>query len=113
MNQAIELGNQTVTFLKQPENQRRLEKNLLIERVRGTKEGLESVSLDIKERVAVLERMNGLVSTSGIAPIGWSQLSFAGADAVATPNAIGYNERDQAFCKHDVTRYWKIRTISG
>ncbi len=105
MIQAIELDNQTVAFLKQLENQLRLEKNLLVERVRGTKEGLESVYLDIKERVAVLERMTGLVSTSGIAPIGWSQLIFTGADSVSTSNAIGYGERDQAFCKHDLTRY--------
>lgn len=105
MIQAIELDNQTIAFVKQLENQRRLEKNLLVERVRGTNEGLESVYLDIKERVAVLERMTGSVSTSSIAPIGWSQLIFTGADSVATPNAIGYGDRDQVFCKHDLIRY--------
>jgi len=34
-------------------------KTLLVERVRGTKEGLESVFSDIKSRGAVLEKLNG------------------------------------------------------
>lgn len=101
----VELDNQTASFVRQLEEQRKLEKNLLIERVRGTKEGLESVFRDIRERVEALERMTGSVSTSFIAPIGWSQLIFTGADSVASPNTIGFGDRDEMLCKHDQIRY--------
>ena len=101
----VELDNQTAAFVRQLEDQRKLEKNLLVERVRGTKEGLESVFHDIKERVEALERMTGSVSTSFIAPVGWSQLIFTGADSVASPNTIGFGDRDETLCKHDQIRY--------
>jgi hypothetical protein len=105
MIHAVELDKQTASFVRQLEEQRRIEKNLMVERVRGTKEGLESVFQDIKERVEALERMTGSVSTSYIAPIGWSQLVFAGADSVSSPNTIGFGDRDGTFCKHEQVRY--------
>jgi len=54
-HQCWELDRQTASFVRQLEEQRKLEKTLLVERVRGTKEGLESVFSDVKSRVAVLE----------------------------------------------------------
>ncbi len=105
MMQAIELDQQTAGFVRQLEDQRRIEKNLMIERVRGTKEGMESVFHDIKERVEALERMTGSVTTSYIAPIGWSQLIFTGADSVSAPTTIGFGDRDEVFCKHDQIRH--------
>jgi hypothetical protein len=59
MAPVLELDRQTASFVRQLEEQRKLEKTLLVERVRGTKEGLESVFSDIKSRVAVLEKLNG------------------------------------------------------
>jgi hypothetical protein len=91
--------------VRQLEEQRRIEKNLMVERVRGAKEGLESVYRDIKERVDALERMTGSVSTSYIAPVGWSQLIFSGADSVSSPNTISFGDRDDTVCKHDQIRY--------
>jgi hypothetical protein len=76
MAPVLELDRQTASFLRQ------LEKTLLVERVRGTKEGLESVFSDIKSPVAVLEKLNGSASVSCIAPISWSKLIFTGADSV-------------------------------
>ncbi|HSB44174.1 MAG TPA: hypothetical protein VLD60_04130 [Nitrospira sp.] len=105
MIHAVELDRQTAGFVHQLEDQRKLEKNLMIERVRGTKEGVESVFHDIKERVEALERLTGSVSTSYIAPIGWSQLIFTGADSVSSPNTIGFGDRDETLCKHDQIRY--------
>jgi hypothetical protein len=105
MIHAVELDKQTALFVRQLEEQRRIEKNLMVERVRGTKEGLESVFHDIKERVDALERMTGSVSTSYIAPIGWSQLIFTGADSVSSPSTIGFGDRDDTLCKHDQIRY--------
>lgn len=105
MIHAVELDKQTALFVRQLEEQRRIEKNLMVERVRGTKEGLESVFHDIKERVDALERMTGSVSTSYIAPIGWSQLIFTGADSVSSPSTIGFGDRDDTLCKHDHIRY--------
>ena len=59
MAPVLELDRQTASFVRQLQEQRKLEKTLLVERVRGTKEGLESVFSDIKSRVAVLEKLNG------------------------------------------------------
>src|SRR5689334_4303905 len=103
MIHTLELDKQTVSFVRQLEEQRRIEKNLMVERVRGAKEGLESVFQDIRERVEALERMTSSVSTSYIAPIGWSQLIFAGADGSCHPMAFG--DREDALCKHDRVRY--------
>jgi hypothetical protein len=47
MTPVLELDAQTASFVRQLEEQRKLEKNLLLERVRGTKEGTESVFNDI------------------------------------------------------------------
>jgi hypothetical protein len=110
MIHSLELDKQTASFVRQLEEQRRIEKNLMVERVRGTKEGLDSVFQDIKERVEALERMTGSVSTSYIAPVGWSQLNFAGTDSVSSPNAIGFGDRDGTFCKHEHIRYLEDTT---
>ncbi len=103
MIHSLELDKQTASFVRQLEEQRRIEKNLMVERVRGTKEGLESVFHDIRERVEALERMTSSVSTSYIAPIGWSQLIFAGTDGHS--NTIMSGDRDETLCKHDQVRY--------
>jgi len=106
MVHAVELDNQTAWFVRQLEEQRKLEKNLLVERARGTKEGIESVFLDIKNRVAVLEKLSGSATASCIAPIGWSQLLFTGMDSVSAPNTIGFGDReDETLCKMDQIRY--------
>lgn len=105
MINAVEIDKQTTSFVRQLEEQRRIEKNLMVERVRGAKEGLESVYRDIRERVDALERMTGSVSTSYIAPVGWSQLIFGGADSVSSPNTISFGDRDDTVCKHDQIRY--------
>jgi hypothetical protein len=105
MINAVEIDKQTTSFVRQLEEQRRIEKNLMVERVRGAKEGLESVYRDIQERVDALERMTGSVSTSYIAPVGWSQLIFGGADSVSSPNTISFGDRDDTVCKHDQIRY--------
>ncbi|HKE62231.1 MAG TPA: hypothetical protein VKB33_07145 [Nitrospira sp.] len=105
-----ELDKQTASFVRQLEEQRRIEKNLMVERVRGTKEGLDSVFQDIKERVDALERMTGSVSSSYVAPTGWSQLIFTGADSVSSPNTIGFVDRDTTLCKHDQIRYLEDTT---
>ena len=105
MAPVLELDRQTVSFVRQLEEQRKLEKTLLVERVRGTKEGLESVFTDIKSRVAVLEKLNGSASASCIAPIGWSQLIFTGPASVSSPNTIGFGDRDETLCKLDQIRY--------
>jgi hypothetical protein len=103
MIHTLELDKQTASFVRQLEEQRRIEKNLMVERVRGTKEGVESVFHDIRERVEALERMTSSVSTSYIAPIGWSQLIFASTDG--NSNAIMAGDRDDTLCKHDRVRY--------
>ena len=105
MAPVLELDRQTASFVLQLEEQRKLEKTLLVERVRGTKEGLESVFSDIKSRVAVLEKLNGSASASCIAPIGWSKLIFTGADSVSAPKTIGFGDRDETLCKLDQIRY--------
>jgi len=105
MAPVLELDRQTDSFVRQLEEQRKLEKTLLVERVRGTKEGLESVFSDIKSRVAVLEKLNGSASASCIAPIGWSKLIFTGADSVSAPNTIGFGDRDETLCKLDQIKY--------
>jgi hypothetical protein len=105
MAAVVELDKQTVFFVRQLEEQRKLEKNLLVERVRGTQEGTESVFHDIKGRVAMLEKMNGAASASCLAPIGWSKLIFTGADSVSSPNTIGFGDRDETLCKLDQIRY--------
>ena len=99
MIHTVEVDKQTASFVRQLEEQRRIEKNLMVERVRGAKEGLESVFHDIRERVEALERMTSSVSTSYIAPIGWSQLIFAGTDG--NSNTILSGDRDDILCKHD------------
>jgi hypothetical protein len=103
MIHTVELDKQTASFVRQLEEQRRIEKNLMVERVRGAKEGLESVFHDIRERVEALERMTNSVSTSYIAPIGWSQLMFAGAES--SWNTILSGDRDETVCKHDRVRH--------
>ena len=103
MIHTVEVDKQTASFVRQLEEQRRIEKNLMVERVRGSKEGLESVFNDIRERVEALERMTSSVSTSYIAPIGWSQLIFAGTDG--NSNTIMSGDRDDTLCKHDRVRY--------
>lgn len=105
MVHAIELDNQSATFVRQLEEQRKLEKNLLVERIRGTREGTESVFNDIRSRIAVLEKLHGSASASCIAPIGWSQLIFTGADSVSSPNTIGFGDRDETLCRLDQIRY--------
>ncbi|HKY71645.1 MAG TPA: hypothetical protein VJL88_06975 [Nitrospira sp.] len=109
MIHAVELDKQTAAFVRQLEDQRRIEKNLMVERVRGSKEELESVFQDIRERVDALERMTSSVSTSYIAPIGWSQLIFAGTDG-ASSNMIMFADRDDTICKHDRIRYLEDAT---
>lgn len=99
----VEVDKQTASFVRQLEEQRRIEKNAMVERVRGTKEGLESVFQDIRERVEALERMTNSVSTSYIAPIGWTQLIFTGADGNWSQILSG--DRDEVICKHDRVRY--------
>ena len=103
MIHTVEVDKQTASFVRQLEEQRRIEKNLMVERVRGAKEGLESVFHDIRERVEALERMTSSVSTSYIAPIGWSQLIFAGTDG--NSNTILSGDRDDILCQHDRVRY--------
>ena len=110
MLHTVELDKQTAAFVRQLEDQRRIEKNLMVERVRGSKEGLESVFHDIKERVEALERMTSSVSTSYIAPIGWSQLIFAGTDGASSSNTIMFADRDDTICKHDRIRYLEDAT---
>lgn len=105
MAPVLELDKQTALFVRQLEEQRKLEKNLLVERVRGTKEGADSVFRDIKNRVAVLEKLNGSASASCIAPIGWSKLIFTGSESVSDPNTIGFGDRDESLCKLDQIRY--------
>ena len=104
MMHTVELDKQTASFVRQLEEQRRIEKNLMVERVRGAKEGLESVFHDIRERVEALERMTSSVSTSYIAPIGWSQLIFTGADGQSS-NTIMFGDPEAALCKHDRILY--------
>jgi hypothetical protein len=99
MIHTLELDKQTMSFIRQLEEQRRIEKNLMIERVRGAKEGVESVFHDIRERVEALERMTSSVSTSYIAPIGWSQLVFSGTDG--SSHSAMFGDSDDALCKHD------------
>ena len=108
MIHTVELDRQTASFVRQLEEQRRIEKNLMVERVRGAKEGLESVFHDIRERVDALERMTSSVSTSYIAPIGWSQLIFTGSDG--QPGMIMFGDRDDALCKHDRILYLEDAT---
>jgi hypothetical protein len=110
MIHTVELDKQTAAFVRQLEDQRRIEKNLMVERVRGSKEGLESVFHDIRERVEALERMTSSVSTSYIAPIGWSQLIFAGMDGASSSNMIMFADRDDTVCKHDRVRYLEDAT---
>ncbi len=98
MIQAVELDKQTCAFVRQLEEQRRIEKNLMVGRVRGSKEGLDAIFHDIKERVDALERMTSSVSTSYIAPIGGSQLT---TDSMFLPGMIGVGDRDDVHCKHD------------
>ena len=105
MAPVLELDRQTASFVRQLEEQRKLEKTLLVERVRGTKEGLESVFSDIKSRVALLEKLNGLASATCIAPIGWSKLIFTGMDSVSAPNTIGFGDRDETLCRLDQIKY--------
>jgi hypothetical protein len=105
MAPVLELDKQTASFVRQLEEQRKLEKNLLVERVRGTKEGVDSVFSDIKNRVAVLEKLNGSASASCIAPIGWSKLIFSSSESVSSPNTIGFGDRDETLCKLDQIRY--------
>ena len=101
MAPTLELDKQTASFVWQLEEQRKLEKTLLVERVRGAKEGAESVFSDIKARVELLEKLNGFASAICIAPIGWSKLIFTGADSVSAPNTIGFGDRDETLCKLD------------
>jgi hypothetical protein len=110
MIHTVELDDQTASFVRQLEEQRRIEKNLMVERVRGAKEGLESVFQDIRERVEALERMTSSVSTSYIAPIGWSQLIFAGSDGVSSSHAMAIGDREDVLCKHDRIRYLEETT---
>jgi hypothetical protein len=98
MIQAIELDKQTSAFVRQLEEQRRIEKNLMVERVRGSKEGLDAIFHDIKERVDALERMTSSVSTSYIAPIGGSQVT---TDSMSLPGMVSFGDRDEMHCKHD------------
>jgi hypothetical protein len=108
MIHTLELDKQTVSFVRQLEEQRRIEKNLMVERVRGAKEGLESVFHDSRERVEALERMTSSVSTSYIAPIGWSQLVFSGSDG--SPQSEMFGDREDVLCKHDRIRYLDAAT---
>jgi uncharacterized tellurite resistance protein B-like protein len=49
MIHAVELDSQTSSFVRQLEEQRRIEKNLMVERVRGSKEGLDRLeSVDLR-----------------------------------------------------------------
>ena len=108
MIHTLELDKQTTSFVRQLEEQRRIEKNLMVERVRGAKEGLESVFQDIRERVEALERMTSSVSTSYIAPIGWSQLIFSGTDG--SSHSAMFGDREDALCKHDRIHYLEKAT---
>lgn len=106
MAPVLELDKQTASFVRLLEEQRKLEKNLLVERVRGTKEGADSVFSDIKNRVAVLEKLNGSSSASCIAPVGWSRVSFAGSESVSAPNTIGFGDRETRHL--DETNYLRL-----
>ena len=110
MIHTVELDDQTASFVRQIEEQRRIEKNLMVERVRGSKEGLESVFQDIRERVEALERMTSSVSTSYIAPIGWSQLICTGSDGLASSNTMVVGDREDVLCQHDRLRYLEEAT---
>ena len=57
MAPVLELDKHTAAFVRQLEEQCKFEKNLLVERVRGTKEGADSVFSDIQTSVAMLEKM--------------------------------------------------------
>jgi hypothetical protein len=105
MAPVLELDKQTASFVRQLEELRKLEKNLLVERVRGTKEGTASLFADIKTRVAVLEKLNGSARATCIAPVGWSKLIFTGSESVSDPNTIGFGDRDESLCKLDQIRY--------
>jgi len=105
MAPVLELDRQTASCVRQFAEQWKLEKTHLVERVRGTKGGFESVFSDIKSRVEVLEKLNGSASASCIAPIGWSKLIFTGPDRVSAPNTIGFGDRDETLCKLDQIEY--------
>ncbi len=79
MASVLELDRQTASFVRQLEEQRNLEKSLLVERVRGTKEWQESTFGDIKSRVEVLEKLNGSAGTCSSLP--------SGQCLVVSPNA--------------------------
>lgn len=105
MAPVLELDKQTASFVRQLEEQRKLEKNLLVERIRGTKEGADSAFSDIKSRVLALERLNGSASASCIAPIGWSKIIISSSESVSSPNTIGFGDRDETLCKLNQIRY--------
>jgi hypothetical protein len=105
MAPVLELDKQTASFVRQLEELRKLEKNLLVERVRGTTEGPASLFTDIKTRVAVLEKLNRSASATCIAPVGWSKLIFTGSESVSDPNTIDFGDRDESLCKLDQIRY--------
>lgn len=99
MAPVLELDKQTVSFNRQLEDQRKLEKNLLVERVRGTKEGTESAFADIKNRVALLEKLNGTASAGNITPVGWSKLACFGSESVSDSDTIDLGNRNESFFK--------------
>lgn len=105
MIQAMEIDRKTAAFARYLEEQRKIEKTLMVERVRGMKEGLDSVFHDIKERVEGLERLNGATGTNDVAPIGWGKLIFTGSDSVSAPNTIGFGDRDETLRRMDQIRY--------
>ena len=104
MIQALEFDQHTASFVRQLEERRRIEKNLMIELVRGAKEGVESICHDIKERVDAFERMTGSLSTTHIAPVGWSQL-ISVTDDVGSTTSIPVQDSGHVRCNHAPIRY--------
>jgi len=106
MAPVLELDRQTASFVRQLEEQRKLEKTLLVERV-SRNEGRAGVGLQRRQEPCGrwLEKLNGSASASCIAPIGWSKLIFTGADSVSAPNTIDSADRDETLCKLDQIKY--------
>ena len=99
MAPVLELDKQSVSFVPQLEDQRKLKKNLLVERVRGTKEGTELAFADIENRVALLEKLNGTASAGNSTPVGWSKLTCFGSEGVSGSDTTGLGNCNESIFK--------------
>lgn len=54
MAPVLELDKQTASFVRQLKDERKLEKALLVERVRGTGEGTDSLAVQLREGGAAM-----------------------------------------------------------